>query len=563
MHRLPLCIVIVCVCALLVAGGDAFAQANLPTTVAPGQIERRLQPSVPPRSALEEVLPAVPKERLPPTQAEKIHFTLSRLDIIDATVYGAPDLLPLYQPYLGKRVSVADLYKIADAITVKYRNDGYILSRAFVPEQRLKDGSARIEVIEGYVDALRFNGRPPGREGLFSYYTEQITHSRPLQLAVLERYLLLAGDLAGANVRSVFEPSATNVRAATLVVIFAEKQFDLQGGLDNRGTRTLGPLELSAGAGANDILGIYDRTAFNFLITPQAAQELQYYNLVHEETLDGEGTKAALALTYVRTHPGDILSPLDVEGRDTTVAFNLSHPFIRSRNENLSGSLSFRWEDVTTDELGARAADDRVRSLILGGSYDFSDAWRGINQFLAAIHQGLPIFDATTDGNALASRPGADTTFTKLTFNASRQQELGQGFSVVAQGAAQYSFNPLVISEQFAYGGEPFGRAYDPSELTGDSGVEGSLELDFAPGINDNLFRSAVLFGFYDAGLVYDRIHPGTNGYAFGTSAGVGVRLTPVPWLFGSVEADKPLTRMVAAESSKDWRFFFRLSVRY
>lgn len=550
-------------CLGFCAPGNLLAQQNLPGTVQPGQIQRRLQPAPTPKSTLQEISPVVPKERLPPSQAAKINFTLRRLQVVGTTVYREADFLPFYKAYLGKRISIADLYQIADAITVKYRNAGYILSRAYVPAQEIKDGSARIEVVEGYVDQVLFKGRPPGRDSLFQYYADQITQSRPLKASVLERYLLLAGDLAGAHVRSVFEPSATHVGAATLIVTFTEKRLELHSGLDNRGTDSLGPLEISAGGAVNDPFGWYGRTALDVVTTPQNTGELQYYSLTQEETLNGEGTKAVMSLSDVHTHPDDVLAPLDVKGRDTAVALSLTHPFIRSRSKNLGATISFRSEDSTTDELGVRAADDSVRSLGISGSYDFADAFRGISQFIVGLRQGLPIFGATPNDNPLASRTGAETTFTKLTFSASRRQELPAGFLALVQASGQYACEPLTASEQFAYGGEPFGRAYDPSEVTGDSGIDGSLEVDYAPGIPEPHLQSSVFFAYVDAGRVYSRIHPQASGYESGTSAGLGLRLTPLPWLYGSVEADKPLTRDVAANGNKEWRFFFRLDARY
>ncbi len=62
---------------------------------------------------------------------------------------------------------------------------------------------------------------------------------------------------------------------------------------------------------------------------------------------------------------------------------------------------------------------------------------------------------------------------------------------------------------------------------------------------------------------MFNHIHPQTSGHESGSSAGLGLRLRPYPWLYGSVEADKPLTRIVAANEDKDWRFFFRLNARY
>lgn len=542
----------------------AIAQQNLPGSVQPGQIERRFQPTAPPRSTLAPVAPALPAQRLAPAEAAKLHFRLTGLQITGATVYREVDFSPLYQEYLGKEISVADLYRIADAITTRYRNAGYILSRAYVPPQTIQNGIARVVVVEGYVDKVRYEGAVPvGRPDLFQYYVDRIVASRPLQLSVLERYLLLAGDLAGMNVRSVFEPSRGQTGAATLVVILAEKPVDLQLGLDNRGTKSLGPLELNLAGGLNNALGLYERTALNIVLTPQRVSDLQYYHVQHEETLNGEGTKVTAGLTHVRTNPGDILTPLDVEGRDTAAYLTLSHPFIRSRQENLSASFTFTYRDDTTDQLGVRTADDRTRVLSGSASYDFSDEWRGITQLIGGISHGLPIFGATSDSNPIPSRIGGKTDFFKLNLQASRRQELFDGWSLVGQVAAQYSPDSLLASEQFAFGGEPLGRAYDPAELTGDSGIAEGIELRYAPGIPIDYLRTAEFFTFYDAGQVFNHLHPTFPSTLTATSTGFGVRLTPTPFLFASVEADKPLTRNVAANGNKDWRVFFRIIARY
>ena len=542
----------------------ALAQATLPGSVQPGQIERRFQPTPPPRSTLAPVVPPIPERRLAPAEAEKIHFSLSALQVTGSTVYRPADFLPLYQADLGRQISVAELYRIADAITAKYRNDGYILSRAYVPPQKIAGGVVHIVVIEGYVDKVRYEGdTPKGRPDLFQYYVAQITGSRPLRLSVLERYLLLAGDLAGTNVRSVFEPSPHQTGAATLVVILTEKPVEGQLGLDNRGTKSLGPLELNVGGAVNNALGLYERTAINVVLTPQRLSDLQYYHVQHEETLDGEGTKLTAEFTYIRTNPGDILTALDVQGRDTAAALTLSHPFIRSREQNLFGGITFTYRDVTTDELGLLTANDRLRILTGNVSYDFSDAWRGITQVTGALSRGLGFLGATADNNPLASRLGGKTDFTRVSLQASRTQELFGGWSLLGQLAGQYSPDSLLASEQFAFGGEPFGRAYDPAELTGDSGIAESVELRYEPDIPVAYLRTAQLFTYYDAGQLFNRLHPTFPGTLTASSAGLGVRLTPKPYLFASIEGDKPLTRNVAADGNKDWRVFFRIVARY
>lgn len=547
------------------AAGQARAAQPLPGSVQPGQIERNFRPQPAPKSTLQPlVIPAVPEKRLPPAEAKAIHFTLSHLVITGATVYKPADFLPLYKAELGKTLSLADLYKIADAVTAKYRDDGYILSQAYVPAQTIDDGVARIAVVEGYVDQVRFKGEIKGRQGLFDQYRDKIEASRPLSLSVLERYLLLMGDLAGVKVRSLFEPSPTTPGASTLIVILENKPVDAQIGLDNRGTASLGPVELNVNGALNDGLRLYERTDLALVMTPQDSNALQYYRLEHAETLDSEGTKLSVAATYVKTNPGDTLAPLDVQGNDGSASVTLSHPFIRSRQQNLYGSVNFTYRNTTTDELGVKTADDRIRSVAISGSYDFSDAWRGVTQLRTTLDNGLSIFGATPNDNPLASRTRGKTDFTKVEFYASRLQQLLGRWSALAQATGQVSADPLLAPEQFAIGGEPFGRAYDPSEITGDSGVAGSLEVDYSPPISPAFVKGAQLFGFYGIGEVFNRIPTiGNQGDFSAASAGFGFRLKITDHLTAAADVDKPLTRAPAVNGNKGWRAFFRVAAGY
>ena len=109
-------------------------------------------------------------------------------------------------------------------------------------------------------------------------------------------------------------------------------------------------------------------------------------------------------------------------------------------------------------------------------------------------------------------------------------------------------------------GGEAFGRAYDPSEITGDDGAAFRLELQRDG--TGRLLQQYQLYGFYDAGEVWTR---GSNDSSALGSAGIGVRvLVDDTWL-GTLEVSKPLTRSVEAmgEDGRDVRLFFTLAANF
>lgn len=180
---------------------EAFAQA-------PGQFEREFTP--PPTLPIPEgpVVPETPAQK-PPPEADKLRFLLTRIEILDNKTYSDAELTPIYESLLGREVSLADMYGVADDLTARYRNDGYVLSRVIVPPQTIKDGVVQLRVIEGYVSETSIRGSSTGPRSTIEKHLERVRNSRPLSASVLERELLLINDLPGIAAGSVLGPSAT------------------------------------------------------------------------------------------------------------------------------------------------------------------------------------------------------------------------------------------------------------------------------------------------------------------------------------------------------------------
>ena len=90
-------------------------------------------------------------------------------------------------------------------------------------------------------------------------------------------------------------------------------------------------------------------------------------------------------------------------------------------------------------------------------------------------------------------------------------------------------------------------------------GVAGVIELQYGIKTPLPFFKLFTLYGFYDAGTVWDDDGESTPL----TSAGGGVRLNPIDGLIGSLEIAKPLNRNVAEEGNQDPRVFFSLTAQF
>ena len=143
-----------------------------------------------------------------------------------------------------------------------------------------------------------------------------------------------------------------------------------------------------------------------------------------------------------------------------------------------TGSLSFTIRDSRTDALGDKLSQDRLRIVAANVAYDFADGWGGSNLLTAELSKGLDLLNATESGSANLTRSGGRSDFRKLLVSAQRNQPLTDSLVLALSGEAQYSPDQLLSSEEYGLGGKQYGRAFDPSEITGDSGFAAHIGLD-------------------------------------------------------------------------------------
>ncbi|MBF0561665.1 MAG: ShlB/FhaC/HecB family hemolysin secretion/activation protein [Alphaproteobacteria bacterium] len=537
---------------------------RVPSSVEPGRIEKRFEKPAVPQSTLETVVPETPGQTAPPNAAQ-IRFLLTEVQVEDSTVFKEPDFHPIYQNLLGKEISLDDIYKVAEKITARYGQAGYALSRAVVPAQKIHNGIVHLKIIEGYIDKVQVEGDTGPLTDRVKKLANKITQSRPLRSDVIERYLLLANDLPGITVTSVMKPSEGSGGGATLVLVSEYKPVAANATLDNRGARTTGPMEETVGLTENTWAGLGERTDLRYI--RGGDNELRYIDITHQEAIGNEGTKLDLKANQSHSNPGSTLKYLHMDNISQTTGFDVTHPFIRSFAASLTGKAGFDYKDSSSKVLGNTSSQDRIRSLNFGGSYDFADALGGKNLANVTLTKGIDFMGATEPGRANLSRALGSSDFFKMNADVVRNQSLTREVSLQLGMSGQWSANDLLSSEQFGFGGNQYGRAYDSSEITGDNGVSGKIELQYNVNYPELSVKYLQPFAFYDIGEVWQRtplVSQKPNDAA--ASTGIGVRVGITDWVTSSLELDKPLTHDVAAYApgaARDPRLFFNLGIQY
>lgn len=545
---------------MTVAAQPAFSQV-LPGSARPDAIERQYR--------IEDQRPDVggaPIIQTQEPQAKEIRggvaFELKGIEIEHGTVYKEAELQRFYKDKVGTKVTIGELNAIANNITAHYRNNGYILTRAVVPPQRAENGIVKIRIVEGFINEVRIEGDAKDSKPIQGY-ADKIRANKPLNAAALERYLLLMDDLPGVEARAVLQPSASTPGASDVVVTVTRKRVEGSVNFDNRGSRFLGAYQLGGTLAANNIFTDEDQTQVRLLGTAFQPDELFYSELRHEMQLGSEGTKLVFSGNHIRTEPGSSIELLEFQGESNSFSIGANHPILRSRQSNWFVSSDFTMRNVDVNSLGSDFYYDRTRVLSIGTAYDFVDSLNSINRLDANLYKGLAI---GTSSSQPTSRANGEQSFWKMTGRASRIQPISGPFSAYVAANGQYSLDPLLASEEFAIGGTEFGSAYDPAEITGDSGLAGRFELQYnqAP---QTFIDQYQLYAFYDLGRVWNRSPiPGSESEHISlSSAGLGARFNIAESVSGSVEAAMPLTKSVSAfgADGDDPRAFFALQYRF
>ncbi|WP_292904446.1 ShlB/FhaC/HecB family hemolysin secretion/activation protein [Niveispirillum sp.] len=525
--------------------GRGLPQPVMPTPSAPGQAI-----AVPRASAAEA-----------PAGAENFTLRLNSVLIEGNTAFDAEALRPLYADLIGKDVTVRDLFNVANEIELRYRNAGYVTSRVIVPEQTIEDGRFRISVVEGSItDIVYADDIGPARDTV-ERLLEPLRGIKPINIAMIERRLLLANDLPGMTVRGSLEPSPDVLGGSIIVVKAERKLIDASLTYDNRNSPYLGSSQLIASVTANSIASHADRLGLSAKMSTPARRSWMVAGN-YQASLGSNGLTVGLSSSYANSAPGRELKQLEIDSEVVAEVATISYPLIRSRMENLRLVGEFEYRNVKTDLSGTAFNEDRLRILRTGVSYDRSDNWYGITAARVTLHQGLDVLGANGHGAPLASRTAGHSEYLKVTADLTRVQQLPHDFSVLATLTSQFTRTPLLASEEIALGGPNFGRGYNDGEISGDNGWAGSLELRYSPALS--LLPNGVQFyAFYDGGQVWSLSNTRPAGHVTLASAGGGVRANLLENLFATLEVNKPLNLDVATEKGKPTRVFFSLTAHY
>lgn len=438
-----------------------------------------------------------------------------------------------WRPYLGQRVSQADLVKIADEIGRVYRGAGYYLSRAIVPAQDVQSGEVRFEVIEGNVSEVVVDGADAQALGVQAMLAS-LSAEAPARIATLERKLALLGERPGVQLLDTSIDEITPMSGMfRLTVKVKTWRIYTSTDLDNFGSKAVGPWQSFSTAAFNSYGLPGDVLTANVSSKPLHPSELVLGRVSYDAPVGTDGFKLGATALHSEVRPDDWRRGFGVVTRTDSVELRGSFAPIKSQRTSLVVTTSFSAADSHEHDIFGVYYQDRVRSVNLAADYRLQDDLGGTNYLTVIGKRGLSAFGATPFGDPWSSRTEASPNVNILDAWYTRYQTVTDALSIKLALGGQLASGPLLNWQQFYLGGASFGRGYSNGEISGDNGIGGSFELRFDGTTKSALLKSYQLYGFADGGAVWNSGYTIRDGLQL-ASAGGGIRLN----LPGTLRAD-------------------------
>ena len=466
--------------------------------------------------------------KAPEEAAAKVTFILTKVEIDASGVLTETELQNITAPYIGKTVSLSDLYAIKGAINSLYKAKGYLVCKAYLPPQRIHGGVVQIKLVEGRTGQVIVQGLKHTRE---KYVTARV----PLKPGSIANTTTLNKQLQRFNgtndvqlrilVHAGKEPGTTDYE----IVAYEPKQNqNVTIYLDNNGYETSGRFRQGLFYNIRSLAGIRDSLRLNYL----HSQGTNMYGLGYSLPVSKLGTRLDIDYSSNTTKiiKGEA-KPLDVKSDASAIGLTVRHPL--------------RVDGKRRDEVGLQFLnqDSKTRWRRIG--YWTEDKRNSIAPYISFTHYGdssilyhkhsIPItgFKRTGSGNRETS---SSYMSYRLNMMYQKKYKHGQMFSARLDGQLAND-KDRSSADRFYLGGANSVRGYEESFIGGNKGM--TLGLTYQVPVDKKKILHA--FAFFDYGWISDDIDLNASSYsAYSTGFGLSASYKN---LYASLTLGIPLKR--------------------
>ena len=483
---------------------------NAATEAARAQEEQRLdaqkqqlaEPKKPSGLDLDSLRQPTPELAVPAGEC----YELDKLTVSGARVLDEWDLEVLEAPFIGECITPSLATAVLAKTTDYYITRGFITTRAYLPNQDLKDGVLEVFIAEGQVEETIVQADKP----LYIANAFQPDPDIALNIRDLEQAVDQFNAVPGNDVKMAVQPGESPMSSQ---VVFENKgEPELKGRLstDNSGSEATGErgVTLSVQAGdllkANDVWSLSVRKSLGNKEKSSRSVSLDVkiphgYNTYAAGYTDG-GFKTLLTFPVTGTE-------LSSEGANESAYVSASRVVFRDQDSKHSTTLKLKRDSVES-YIADTKIDVSSRSLtsLLFSTESVLGFGQNVLIVSPEIAMGLDEVDNLPVGvNTPVENPQSEYLRYKLTANWLQPFTLGEeSLRWSSRLVGQYADAPLYGSQQLVVGGAASVRGSHFTSIVGDRGYfwQNSINLYKNHTLGKSTINGDYMIG-YDVGRVW------------------------------------------------------------
>ncbi len=409
----------------------------------------------------------------------------------------------IVEPYIGQRVDITALRKIAAEIKTFCRQEGWLAAVAYLPEQDSTDGVITFKIMSPNFGEVNFNNQSHMADDILRRVGDNIKTKHMVQNDKIEDVLYLINEIGGVKARGALIPDTLTKRINLNINVVDDQKNRGIFYIENYGSKTSGRYRSSL---------IYDMYNLD-----NRGSRLEISGLLSNEDLDNylidysiisrrkSTSRLGISLGHTTYHLVQSAVPgLDAGGHSTDIKIYGNTPVWKTIHDGFVWNYGYKFRDYTQtmqykidlSALGLGTFTQRFQ-----GENHIHTFSLGFNGYKRSLHNDLfnyafTLYDGHLSPRTESAREMAEDGYTKGNFVRSEMElDYRKLFSSYwefhTNFLLQNSSKNLSSAEQMTLGGANGVRGYADGDASGDEGYLSKTEMIWhtkVDGLSFNVF---------------------------------------------------------------------------
>ena len=424
-------------------------------------------------------------------------------------------------PFVGEHHGIERLQQAALALEGVLRDRGFGFYRVVLPPQDI-GGVIKLQMFRFSLGTVAIKGNQVFSNDNILRSLPQLSPGGSPNSYELARDLSMANENPSKRANVTFKQGEVADTIDATVDVVDSKTLTGFVSVNNTGGGGSGPNRVTAGISHTNLFDLDHQGTVTYTTSPSDPGRVQQYGGYYRAPIYAWGGMVSAYYTYSSVDSGIVANSINVTGRGQFAGVQYTHYFApqgdyRSFLTVGIDDKSFNNDKITTLAGSALFPSYRTRPVTLSYTGRFEKKW-GLWGYNVDYVHNLDLGGGNDAASYDANRAGATPGWGALRYGADLAMPLPANWLLNGRLRGQLSGDPLVPGEQFGLGGAQSVRGLTERVLSGDSGLQGNIEL-WTPALAENI---RGLF-FYDFGHII-RHNDAVLSSATVSSLGAGVR---------------------------------------